>query len=48
LNFNNDGDKILTGAFDGTAIVNFINKIDLGYQNWITNSSFTRPYRINI
>jgi len=21
LNFNNDGDKILTGAFDGTAII---------------------------
>ena len=23
MNFNNDGDKILTGAFDGTAIVLF-------------------------
>lgn len=23
LNFNNDGDKILTGSFDGTAIVHF-------------------------
>jgi dynein assembly factor with WDR repeat domains 1 len=25
LNFNNDGDKILTGSFDGTAIVHFFS-----------------------
>ena len=30
MNFNNDGDKILTGAFDGTAIVIFKVKVRFG------------------
>lgn len=33
LNFNNDGDKILTGSFDGTAIVLLSLIKDLGYKN---------------
>ena len=32
MNFNNDGDKILTGAFDGTAIVIIFNNKRFGIQ----------------
>jgi len=45
LNFNNDGDKILTGAFDGTAIVNIPINLDLGHKNRIANPLIARPYR---
>lgn len=43
LNFNNDGDKILTGSFDGSAIVILFLLIDLGHQNWRADSPFARP-----
>jgi len=44
LNFNNDGDKILTGAFDGTAIVTFSIMKDLGHKNRRANPFVTRAY----
>ena len=48
LNFNNDGDKILTGSFDGTAIVLFCLNKDLGYKNRRANPPFARSHWINI
>lgn len=45
LNFNNDGDKILTGAFDGTAIVNIPINLDLGHKNRRANPLIARSYR---
>ena len=47
LNFNNDGDKILTGSFDGTAIVLFSLNKDLGYKNRRANPSSARSHRVN-
>lgn len=46
MNFNNDGDKILTGAFDGTAIViNLFNK-RFGIQEQASQSIYYKDIRL--
>ena len=49
LNFNADGDKILTGSFDGTAIVLFL-RYRFGIQNqakpFMSSKDIPDKYRV--
>ena len=46
MNFNNDGDKILTGAFDGTAIVKILFKKRFGTQEQASQSICYKDIRL--